>query len=367
MKIIISANSYWNLYNFRLQLIKSLLEKNFLVIAIASKDVYKQKLINETGIKCYDIKLDSMGVNPFKDIILTMNYIKLFYKIMPDFVLSFTIKPNIYGNFAGGLLRVRLINNISGLGTIFIKRTIVSKVGIFLYKLSLRFSSHVFFQNSSDRNLFLKSKLVNNSLSSVIPGSGIDVEYFTFNRKINRADKFIFVGRVIGDKGIMEFLESAINILKKYPEKKFIIAGEFNTTNNTSIKKNHLEKYFSNPNIEFLGKVDNIYDYLKISDVFVLPSYREGLSRALLEASSMSLPLITTNVPGCKDILIENYNGFLCEPKSIGSLTTSIEKMINIDENDRIKFGNNARKLVKEKFSIETVISFYHRVINSIL
>lgn len=367
MKIIISANSYWNIYNFRIELIKSLIKRNFEVIALANDDKYKKLILNETGIKCFNLKINSMGINPLDDLLLIKNYYKIFLKQKPDLILSFTIKPNIYGNFAAKLLGIKTINNITGLGTIFIKKNLISAIGKILYRFSLKFSGHIFFQNEFDQNLFTDLKIINNSNHSIIPGSGIDLNFFKCNRKKNLANNFVFLGRIIKDKGVIEFLDSALNVIKKFPGKKFILIGEFGVPNRTSIKKSQLKKYFHHPQIKFIGKSNNIKNNLKNADVLILPSYREGLSRALLEGGAMSLPLITTNVPGCNDVVVDGYNGYLCEKKSISSLTKSILRMINNSEAERLTMGKNARILVEKKFSIENIVSIYHKKIDDLL
>jgi len=360
VKILISANTFWNLFNFRLKLIESFISQNYEVIALAKNDIYKEKLLN-LGIKCLDVEIELKGINPFNDLVLIKDYYKIFKKTSPDIVLSYTVKPNIYGNLAASLLRIRTINNVSGLGTLFINKNLASFVGKILYKISFKFSAHIFFQNLHDQKLFLSQSLKNNSSNSIIPGSGIDTNKFRFNRLKNNCESFLFVGRIIGDKGIMEYLKSASIILKKYPNKKFYIAGDINYQNRTSISKKIFRSFLKNhPQISFLGNVSDVFSLLKTVDVFVLPSYREGLSRAILEASSMSLPVITTNVPGCKDIVIDGYSGFLCEPKSIKSLSSAIEKIINLSESKRIIFGKNGRKIVKKHFAINKIVSIYN-------
>ena len=183
MKIIIIVNTSWNIYNFRKDLLISLINIGHEVIAIAPYDDYV-KNIEALGIKCINIKINQQGTNPFSDCLLIYNYFKIFKNQKPDLILGYTIKPNLYGNIAAGILNIPVINNISGLGTIFIKNNIISYIGIFLYKFSLRFSSHVFFQNQFDRELFLSKNLISSNKSSVIPGSGVDVNYFNFNRKV---------------------------------------------------------------------------------------------------------------------------------------------------------------------------------------
>lgn len=366
MKIIISLNTTWNIYNFRLELIKVLQSKGHEVIALAPKDEYAAKL-EALGIKCIDIKINQQGINPFHDLKLIRDYYSIFKTIQPDLILSYTIKPNIYGNLAARMLTIPTINNISGLGTLFIKKTIISYVGRLLYKIGLASSSHVFFQNNEDRQLFIKYKLINATKNSVIPGSGVDTTYFTSNRTTNLGNRFLFVGRLIRDKGVIEFLEAALKILQKYPNKQFFLVGELGYNNNTALSKLDLDYYLDQSSqIQYLGKSDDIKSILREADVMVLPSYREGLSKSLIEAASMSLPIVTTNAPGCREVVEQDFNGILCQVQSISSLENAILEMILLSNETRHLMGLNGRLKIIEKFSNTIVIKTYLQQIKTI-
>lgn len=366
-KILINLNSTWNIFNFRFDLIKELQKNGHEIIAVAPKDKYVYKL-EELNVKCYNVCLNSNSTNPLYDIRLVYQYYKLFGELKPDCILSYTIKPNIYGNFAARLLNIPTINNISGLGTLFINKSIATHIGKLLYKFSLSSSFHVFFQNSDDKTLFIKNRLVDEKLTSVIPGSGVDVDKFDCDRAKNIANKFLFVGRLISDKGVFEYLDAAVSVLKKYPEKEFLLVGELGSLNNTAISKKKIDEYTNNYNqITYLGKTDDIKKVLQSVDVMILPSYREGLSRSLLEAASMKLPIIATNVPGCKDVVVDGYNGFLCDLKSKLSLKNKIFKMIDLNEKERLQFGINGREKVIKEFSSDIVNKTYNEKILKII
>jgi glycosyltransferase involved in cell wall biosynthesis len=366
MKIIISLNTTWNIYNFRLNLIKELQNLGHNIAALAPVDEYVSKL-EEINVSCYNVSLNPRGTNPLKDIGLVYQYYKLFSELKPDVVFSFTIKPNVYGNLAARILNIPTINNISGLGTLFIKMSFTSHIGKLLYKLSLSSSSHVFFQNSDDKQLFIENKLVKPNTASTIPGSGVDIDKFSFNRTKNEGNKFLFVGRLIADKGVLEYLDAAVSVLKEHPHKEFLLVGELGYNNKTALSEKQLENYTSNYiQIKYLGKTDDIVSLLKSVDVMVLPSYREGLSKSLIEAAAMNLPIITTNVPGCRDVVEDEFNGFLCEPKSKYSLEKAINKVLNLTENERLEFGLNGREKVINKFSSKIVNKIYLDKINEI-
>ena len=367
MTIIISINTTWNIYNFRKGILEALLSKGYEVIALATTDVFTANL-EAMGVKCIPIKINSKGINPFADIYLIRNYYSVFKRHKPDVILSYTIKPNIYGNIAAGLLKIPVINNISGLGTIFIKSNLLTLIGKRLYKRALRYSNHVFFQNNDDRHFFLDAKLMEVSKSSVIPGSGVDTNKFKSKKTKNFGKQFLFVGRLLRDKGIIEYLEAAMMLLKEHPFLEFLIVGEIDSKNKTAISKSELDFYLKqSPQIKYLGNSNNIIEVLNGIDVMVLPSYREGLSKSLLEAAAMTIPIVTTNVSGCKEVVIDNYNGFLCAPRNTDSLLGAMIKMTKLKPSDRHQMGLNGRDLVVKKFKEEFVVSEYLNKINQII
>ena len=367
MKIIVSLNTTWNIFNFRLGLIKSLQSQGHQIIALAPRDEYVARL-EDIGVKFIPVILDQKGINPISDLNLIKQYYTIFKSIRPDIILSYTIKPNIYGNLAARALKIPTINNISGLGTLFINNYITSYIGKLLYKIGLSSSEHVFFQNHEDRNLFIQSKFTTNKNSSVIPGSGVDIKHFKSSRSTNKGKRFLFSGRLISDKGIFEYLQAAALVLKKFPDKEFLLVGELGVNNKTAVSKDELKGYIDKyPQIKYLGKTDNMIGLLNTIDVMVLPSYREGLSKSLLEASAMKLPIITSDVPGCRDIVTHGYNGFLCKVKSIDSLAISMEEMIRITEEYRHNMGLNGRICVEQFYSEEKVIKHYSNQINRLL
>ena len=359
-KILITSNTTWNIYNFRISLIKELINLNYKIFIISPSDEYVEELLN-IGITFYNIEINQKGTNPISDIFLLRKYYQLIKKINPDMILSYTIKPNIYSSIVSRFLGIKNINNISGLGTLFINENFFTLIAKILYKISVKHSYHTFFQNNDDRELFLKNNLIFQKKSSIVPGSGLNPKKYQNFKKSNKAESFLFVGRLLKDKGVIEYLKAAILVLKKFPEKKFFLVGELGYNNKTSIKKLELEHYIkkSDGKIIYLGKTNNINSALKDADIFVLPSYREGLSRSILEACAMCLPVITTNVPGCKDIVEDNLNGVLCQPRSVESLYNSMIKIINTSSENLVRMGLNGRSVVENNFSSQIVNKIY--------
>lgn len=367
MKIIFSSNISWSIYNFRTPLLKSLQRDGHIIYTVSSKDKYSDKLKNE-GFVFNEVKLNNNSKNPVKDIKLIYQYYKIYKKIKPDVICHNAIKPNIYGTIAAAFLHIPVINNISGLGTLFIKESFSTKIAKKLYKYSQKKASKVFFQNNDDLDLFIKNKLVDSNKCLLIPGSGVDTNKFKpVIRSANKFFNFLFVGRLISDKGIIEFIEGARIIKKKYKDVVFNILGPLYITNETSISAKDLDEWEKEGIIKYLGQTDEVAKEMAKSDCVVLPSYREGMSKVLIEASSMGIPIVTANVPGCKDIVIDNDTGFLAEVKNSKDLAAKMEKMILLSNEERNNMGLKARKLVLDVFDEKIIIKHYKDAIQSVL
>lgn len=358
-KVIISINTSWNIFNFRVGLLQALQQDGYQIICVAPYDEYSLKL-EELGFEYHPIKMNNKGTNPLEDMKLIYNYYTLYKKIDPDIILQYTIKPNIYGSLAALLLNKKVISNISGLGTVFLNKKLSSKIAQWLYKISLR-KNIVFFQNQQDRNLFIKNKLVKENQTDLVAGSGIDTGVFKPNETYteNKDFTFIMIARLVRDKGIMEYIE-AIKILKeKYSNIHFKLLGDLYLDNPTAINKEELNGWIDNNIIEYLGHSDDVKSEILKVDCVVLPSYREGLSRVLLEAGSLGKPMITTDAPGCNDLVEHGINGFLCGVKNSIDLAEQMEKMITISFEERKKMGIHSRKKIVTHFDEKLVIDKY--------
>lgn len=349
-----------------MNLIKSLQDSGHAVYVIAPFDEYTEK-VKSKGVMFEEISMNIKGKNPFQDLFLIHQYAKLLKKIQPNVILTFTIKPTIYGNIAARFFRIKVISNITGLGTIFIKPSLSTNIAAILYKISLLKCHKVFFQNQTDYRFFRKSGFVKKQQAVIIPGSGIDVNKFKITQRSFNTEnlKILFVGRIIKDKGVVEFLKAAREIKQLNKNILFYVVGKLGYENHTALKEKEFQEYIDDNTIEYLNHSDNILDVYKKSDIMVLPSYREGMSRALLEAASMSMPLITTDVPGCREIVNNEVNGYLIKVRSIKDLTLKLKKIINLTEKDLILMGQESRKLIEENFSEELVIKKYLNEINA--
>ena len=367
-KIVFVANTSWNLFNFRLNLMLHLQTLGYEVIAVAPLDNYSNRFATH-NIPFHAMPMDNKGTNPIKDTGLILRLILLFIKLKPSCILSYTPKCNIYGGLASRFLTIPIINNVSGLGTAFIKENLVTKIVKRLYIVSLKKSAKVFFQNKDDLALFITMGLVKAKLTDLLPGSGVDINLFTPKLSAKPHLKFVFllVGRMLKDKGIVEFVSAARLLKIEYPNIECQLLGFLDVKNSSAITAKEMQVWVNDGDINYLGATDSVVEFLDQADCVVLPSYREGTPRSLLEAASMGKPLITTDVVGCREVVDEGVNGFLCESHSVSDLKLKMEKMLLLPVADRLQMGLNSRSKALRQFNETIVIDRYVQVIKNLM
>lgn len=368
-KIVLAANSTWNIVNFRKSLIEALGDHGYSVVILSPPDDALPRL-QALHVKHVPLEMNRKGTSPIEDLYLLFQYWRILKRIRPAAFLGFTAKPNIYGSLAAALLKIVSINNISGLGTAFIRRTYLTVVVTTLYKIALRASHTVFFQNTDDRQLFLSLGATCLKQSRLLPGSGVDLEHFNYSPPTHRNGEnliFLLVGRLLWDKGVGEFVGAAQIVRELYPACRFRILGFLDSENRTAVPSCELVRWQSEHLIEYLGGTDDVRPAVCASDVVVLPSYREGLPRALLEAGALGRPLIATDVPGCRDVVQDGTNGYLCAPRNAAALAASMIRMIELSTDQRVQMGAAARESVQAQFSEEVVIQQYLQVLKDAL
>ncbi len=335
--------------------------------SIPSGDVYSKKI--EKEFEYYDINISRKGTNPFVDLKTMYNFYKVYKEIRPDIILHYTAKPNIYGTIAASLLGIPVINNIAGLGTLFIRQSMVTEVVKKLYRFSQKRASKVFFQNPDDMNLFIGSNLVAREKSGLLPGSGVDLKKFKPINKEKDDSKFRFllISRLLKDKGILEYIEAIKIIKNKYQNVEFEILGAIDKGNKTAISKEMLQNWIDDGLISYLGVIDNVQNVIADADCVVLPSYREGTPRSLLEASAMEKPIIATNAVGCKEVVDDGINGYLCEVKNSVDLADKLEKMLALSDAERKNMGKKGREKVLKEFDEKIVFEKYLESIGAII
>jgi len=367
-KVVIVVNNAWYAYNFRFNLVKGLKKKGYEVVFIAPYDEKYSELLKQE-FEFFNINIDAKGINPISDFKIMVSLYNLYKEMKPDVILTFTIKPNIYSSIVSALLGIKSISNITGLGTLFIKETLITKVAKLLYKVALGFNSRVFFQNSDDKELFINNNLVSENKCELLPGSGVDLNKFIPRVKNINDDKFIFllIARLLKDKGLLEFIEAIKIVKNKYSDVEFQILGEVGVANKTAVTQEELQTWIDDSLVNYLGTTDSVQDVIADVDCVVLPSYREGTPRSLLEACAMEKPIIATNVPGCKEVVDNGVNGFLCEVKSAGDLADKMKMMIDLSEEERVAMGIAGREKVMKEFDEKIVIDKYFKSIREIL
>ncbi|WP_425392719.1 glycosyltransferase family 4 protein [Ekhidna sp.] len=366
MKIAFVANTCWNIYNFRRGLVHHFLSKGDEVLVLAPKDEYTQKVV-DWGLKWIDTPLQGTGANPVKDFGYLKKLHSVFKEEKPDIALSYTIKANIYASLVGRFTSVPVICNVSGLGTVFLVKGLIGTIAMRLYKIAFKSASHIFFQNEDDKELFSSHVKLAADQMSVLPGSGIDLTQFKpSSMPSNNHVQFLMISRVIIEKGVREFAEAA-SFFKDEKEVKFTLVGRFDPDHSRSIEKTELDQWISGGYIKYIPHSDHIKTLISESDVIVLPSYREGTPRTLLEGAAMGRPLLTSDVPGCREVVRDGYNGFLFEVKNPKSLRDKIKLFLSLSSDERELLATNSRKLVEERFDENIVIDAYDRTIRRIL
>ena len=362
MKILFFVNSVDNILNYRLNLINYLIKKDFKIEILLPKREDLKKL-SFLKLKIYTIDFEPRSLNFFFDIILLFKIYKIFNLSKPDLILQFTVKPVIYGSIVSRLLKLNVINIITGLGSTFFNNYL-SKLIFILYLISQKKVKKIIFQNNSDKNIFLKKNIVQRNQSVVINGSGFDPIKFKLS-SLPKKDPTVFalVSRIIKEKGILEYINAASELKKIYKHKvKFLLVGKLQA-GNFFINKNIIKIAVKKKTIQYFRETKNVKKILKKTHCLVLPSYREGFSKILMEASSMGRPLVASNVPGCKEVIKNNITGYLCKPKNYKSLMHFMKKIVNSNNPKLSKMGIRGHKYVVDNYSDKKIIEKFYRLI----
>ncbi len=368
-KVIISGNTSWYLYNFRRNTILSLVDNGFSVVALAPFDSYSIRL-ESLGIKFIDISIDQGGTNPVNDIKTFLKFNKIYSSDNYDVVLNFTPKNNIYSTFAAKLNGIKVINNIAGLGILFINESITSKIARLLYKISQRKADKIFFQNEDDKQLFLKHNLADEAVTARLPGSGVDLSRFkVIPAKDDEIVRFLLVARMLYDKGIGHYVEAARELNIKYGEKvEFNLLGFLAVDNPSAVSNDDMQGWVDEGIVNYLGVSDEVEKEIAKIDCMVLPSfYREGVPKSLLEAGAMGKPIVTTDNVGCRETVDDGINGFLCEPRSTESLIDKLDLVIQMSHEERLAMGLKSRDKIEMEFDESIVINSYLDAIKEVL
>lgn len=367
-KIALVANTTWNIYNFRLNIIEKLLSEGHEVVVMAPVDEfihYKEKFGNLRHVPIR--RLDRDSINPIKDARLTLEFIKLYRRERPDLIIHYTVKPNIYGGFAARYLRIPSFAVVTGLGYAFIHNGFIKRTTKLLYKWSSPWHRKVIFENEDDKELFISDRLIKSSQGIAVKGCGVDTRFYTKAGMNGKPDRpiFTFIGRLLYDKGVREFIEAAHILREKNIQAEFWLVGEIDKENPSAIREDDLVRWIKDVNIKYHGSTHNVRDYFNRSDCIVLPSYREGMSRVIMEAMSMERPVITTDTAGCRETVDNGVSGFLVPVRNAAALADAMERFLKLSESQRLQMGAHGREKATREFDDKIIADTIYSIVQT--
>ncbi|MGH6785618.1 MAG: glycosyltransferase family 4 protein [Novosphingobium sp.] len=363
--IAVCANLAWNLVNFRAGLIAALVADGYRVIAVAPPDPAMEVRLAALGCAFVPAPIDAMGLSPLRDLATLRAFRRILAAERPIAWLSWTIKPNVYGALAARSLGIPAIPNVSGLGTAFIRRGPLTALARLLYRAGFARAPTVFFQNPDDRDLFVAGRLVRRDQARLLPGSGIDpAEWTPANWSRPTPRSFLMLARVVADKGVREYAAAARIVRARWPDARFVLMGPLDVANRTAVPVAEVRGWEAEGLIEYREAASDVRAAIAAADFVVLPSYREGLSRVLLEAAALGRPIVATDVPGCRDIVREGENGFLCAPQDAPSLAEALARAAACDDAEWGRMARSGRARVVEEFAEERVTALYRAALS---
>lgn len=359
--VLVLVNHDIIIHYFRSEVMAAFVANGFRVMISCPREE-KTTALEALGCEIIETPIDRKGTNPIKDIRLLRTYIQMIRGLKPDIVLTFTIKPNVYGGIACRCLKVPYIPNITGLGTAVENPGFLQHLTSFLYKRALKGAQKVFFQNTENRAFFEKKRITLGK-HALLPGSGVNLKRFTpLPYPSEETIEFVFISRIMKDKGIDEYLETAKVIKDRYPNIQFHVCG-----NSEKSYVPILKEYDENKIIQYHGLIDDVRSILKRTHCTIHPSYHEGMSNVLLESSACARPVITTDKSGCKEAVDEGINGFLVPVRDTESLIKAVERFILLPYEQKMKMGLAGRKKVEREFDRQIVVDAYMKEVNHVL
>ncbi|MDX5476037.1 MAG: glycosyltransferase family 4 protein [Bacillaceae bacterium] len=348
------ANFGMGLFKFRKELLEELIRQGHEVYVSLPNDDYVPKL-KELGCKYIESSVDRRGTNPINDIKLLYQYIKIIKRIKPDVVLTYTVKPNIYGGIACGITKTPYLTNVTGLGTAIENTGIIQKITLKLYRLGLRSSSCVFFQNEYNRSFFVKKNITKSNMR-LIPGSGVNLEHHNYEDypSTDKEIRFLFIGRIMKAKGIEELFQASKKIKVIYPNVEFHLVGGTEEDYTKQLAK--LEQLGV---IKYHGQQSDVHSFIKVSHCTILPSYHEGTANVLLETAATGRPILASKVSGCKETFDNDITGLGFEVRNVSSLIEAIIKFIKLPYKQKKQMGIKGREKMEEEYDRKLVIDAY--------
>ncbi|MEM5389096.1 glycosyltransferase family 4 protein [Paraburkholderia phymatum] len=371
LRICLVCNTAFAIYTYRQGLIRMLIGRGVEVTVIAPRD-RTFDLLKEMGCRCIELQVASKGTNPRDDLRTLWSLYKLYRSIRPHIVFHYTIKPNIFGTLAAKLAGVDSVAVTTGLGYVFIQQSRAAQIAKLLYRFAFRFPREVWFLNKDDQAAFLDQKLlVHPERARLLHGEGVDLDQFYFaplsKRETARETfSFVLIGRLLWDKGVGEYVEAARRLRATYPRARFQLLGPVGVDNPSAITRAEVDAWVREGVIEYLGEAHDVRPLIEAADCVVLPSYREGVPRTLMEASAMGRPVIATDVPGCRECVADGVNGLLCDVRNVDSLAATLAHMLDMSDDERRAMGARGREKVTKEFDERGVVERYKDVIRQL-
>ena len=367
--VLIALNTTWNISNFRAGLIRAFIKAGYEVVAVAPPDSYVEQ-VKALGCQYVPLPMDNQGTHPGRDLLLLWRFYWLLRRVRPNVFLGYTVKPNIYGSIAAHLLDIPVINNIAGLGAVFIKDGWITRLVRGLYWFALSRSKRVFFQNEDDRALFIEGELLDCEITDRLPGSGIDLNHFSSIEMLpsESSVRFLLIARMLWDKGVGDYVEAAKLLKSRGVSADFCLLGFLDVKNPTAISRDQMDEWVKSGYVTYLGETDDVRPHITAATCVVLPSfYREGVPRTLLEAAAIGRPIITTDAIGCREVVDDGLNGYLCKPRDASDLAEKMERFIALSSEQRAEMGRRGRAKIEREFDEKIVINKYLEVLANVV
>lgn len=351
MKILILNNHAPSLYNFRKELINRLLSKHEIYISMPENEYCDY--FRNLGCSIINTYIDRRGINPFKDIVVLFKYYNIVKKIKPDYIFTYTIKPNIYGGLISRILKIKYSANIPGLGSAFNSKSFIKNIVIFLYKISLKNANTVFFENSENEKTFINYDIITKHQAHLLNGAGVNLQEYTPLDYPNEAcTNFLFIARIMKEKGINELINACKALAHDGYNFKLNILGDFEEDYRDVFAELSNFSWFT-----YHGYQKNILPYIQSCHCFILPSWHEGMANTNLESAACARPIITSNIHGCKEAVVHGITGYLCEKRNTESLYKVMKQFIELPLSIKKEMGIQSRKYIEKKFDKNKVVS----------
>jgi glycosyltransferase involved in cell wall biosynthesis len=367
MHVLMTVNAAWNIWNFRKPIVEALLAGDHKITVLAPKDDFVDCL-TQLGCAFIPLEMNAKGLNPLDEWKLLRNFKQVFMEQQPDIILSYTIKNNTFGALAAKSLGIPFVPNVSGLGTGFLSGGALQLLVEQLYRRAYLDLPIVFFQNADDRDLFTSRCLVRADQARLLPGSGIDLDHFQAV-EYPRGDRptFLLIARLLRDKGVVEFVEAARQVKTDYPNTRFQLLGAAGSENRTAISSETVDGWVRDGIVEYLGTTPDVRPMIAAAHCIVLPSYREGTPRTLIEAAAMARPLIATNVPGCRAVVQDNETGFLCDARNADSLAAAMRRFLELPVEQQREVGKVGRAKMEREYDQKFVVEAYRKATQDLI